>query len=181
MKNLFFQELIEMMEIRFGQEIKDHVLDNSHLDHSGSFKTRDQYDSAQFMRMVANFGRLIQLPYNSTMRAFGRHLNKNLIKKFPNIFESQKDTFSLFKNFDVVLREVKKYFPESQIPKVTFKDAGPNNLTIIYDSELPLADVAEGMLLSTIDYYQEKITVNITASSRVDENKRIFTLMKIEN
>lgn len=126
-----------------------------------------------------NFGHMIKLPYNSTLRAFGRQLNKSLIKRFPHIYKSQKDTFALLRNFEfVILTEIEKHLPSAQIPKITIVSPEPNLMIIKYESDLPLADIAEGMLLSTIDYYDERINVVGYDIVGNDKNKRQFILTK---
>jgi hypothetical protein len=178
-KGLYFQELLEMMQDRFSEDIKNQVINASQLEKGKSFTSEGDFDPALFVRMVANFGHIIHLPYSATMRAYGRHLNKSLIRKYPALFKSNPDTFTFLKTFiENAVADLNSKNTGIQIPKLTFTTPEKNQLIIKYESDLPFADVAEGMILSTIDHYDEEITCVGYDLSNGLGNHRQFILTK---
>ena len=72
--------------------------------------------------------------------------------------------------------EVRKLYPDADLPDFTFESVGPDQLTLTYQSKRGLADLAEGLLRGCFAYFKESVEIIREDISGGDSKHVKFTL-----
>lgn len=94
------------------------------------------------------------------MNAYGRHLFGRFHEGYPQFFAGSPDSFSFLRTIDQVVHvEVRKLYPDAELPHFETIEAGPGRLTMIYRSPRCLGDFAEGLMEGCFAHFGERMRV----------------------
>ncbi len=179
MKGIVFTEFLDMVEGKFGLDMTDQIISESKVANGGAYTSVGTYNHKDILNMVTTLGSFINSPVPALVRTFGRHLAKVFVKKFPDFFTSQKTLFDFLTSIDNYIHvEVRKLYPDAELPSFSHKKLGETGLELTYKSQRPFADLAYGLIEGCIEHYGEKVKV---AYQDLDDGKccnRRFTLVK---
>ncbi len=179
MKGIVFTEFLDMIEEKFGLEMTDQVIASSQVKNGGAYTSVGTYDHKDILAMVKVLGSLANLPIAALVKVFGTHLAKVFAKKFPEFFRSQNTLFDFLVSVDSYIHvEVRKLYPEAELPKFSHKKIDEKSLELTYKSQRPFADLAYGLILGCIEQYDEKVKVTYEDLDGGKGCHRRFTLVK---
>ncbi len=181
MKGIVFSEFNELVESAFGEDMLDDIIDDcaDNLPSGGSYTSVGTYDHAELVHLVVALSERSGVPVPELVKTFGLHLASVFEAKFPNFFTECDDSFSFFKKIDDHIHvEVKKLYPDAELPKFSYDDADPNRFILIYESTRQFADLAVGLLEGVAKHYQETINIAREDLSTDDATKVVFTITK---
>ena len=160
MKGIIFSELLELVDDRFGIEITERLLERSSLPSAGIYTSVGTYDFAELATLLTNLVTLTSIPAPALLRAFGGHLFQRFRTTFPEFFEGVTSSFQFLPRVDGFVHvEVRKLYPDAELPSFTCDTSAAGRLVMTYRSTRPLADLAEGMIIACIDHFHESLTV----------------------
>lgn len=159
MKGLVFVEFLEMVEEMFSPDIAQNIVDAADLPSGGAYTSLGTYDHREIVALVSKLSQATGQPASALVRAFGEHLFKRLFALYPQFFDGIDDAQDFLRCVDgYVHMEVRKLYPEAELPSFYFHDAtGPGEVTFEYRSGRPFADLAEGMILACIRHFGSAI------------------------
>ena len=179
MKGLVFTEFLEMVEEKFSPEMADRIIDASNLSTDGAYTSVGTYDHAELVSMVVSLSKESNIEVPVLIKVFGEHLFGRFAVLYPDFFDDSLSCFSFLELIDNHIHvEVRKLYPDVELP--TFKTQRPseNTLKMIYQSERPFAPLAEGLITGCIAYHQEDISLQKTDLSNGDNMHVEFLLQK---
>ncbi len=178
MKGLVFKEFINLIESSYGDETVEKMIDDANIDSKGAYTSVGTYDHNEIIRLVTELSLETTVPISVLIKFFGRNLAKIFVKKFPDFF-TNKNTFSLLKSVDSIIHvEVKKLYPDAELPRFIYEEINENHLVMDYISVRPFADLAEGLIFGVIDYYNENIEMESIDMSEGKNTARRFIIKK---
>jgi len=159
MKGVVFTEFIEMVEEHFSPETADRMLDESDLASGGAYTAVATYDHAEMMSLVGTLSRLVDQPENALVKAFGEHLFGRFAVLYPVFFtDDVRCAFDFLARIDGVIHvEVKKLYPDAELPRFEVESRTPERLSLIYESSRHLGDLAEGLIKGCLRHYGEEV------------------------
>lgn len=161
MKGIIFTEFIEMVESRFGYGLMDEIIESSNLPSRGIYTAVGTYSHTEMVQLVTELSTRIQKPTNELLKNYGQHLFKVLANSYPHFFENISNAFDFFEQIDAYIHfEVQKLYPDAELPKFETKRIDENTLEMLYLSERKMADLAEGLIIATLEFYTEKASVS---------------------
>ncbi len=167
MKGIVFTEFLEMVEDRFSPEIADRLIDESDLPSGGVYTAVGTYPHTEIVSMVIKLAEITNLPIPALINAFGQYLFGRFYTLYPNFFIGITGSLDFLSRIeDVIHVEVKKLYPDAQLPKFDIERPDANTLHMTYHSERHLGDLAEGLIQSCIAHFGERIDLqreNLTA------------------
>lgn len=177
MKGIVFSELIEMVEQDLGIETADRMIQNSHLSNQGAFTAVGTYDHRELLKMVATLSEDTGVPVPTLVQTFGRYLFSRFSELYPVFFEGVQNSLEFLGNVDHVIHlEVRKLYPDAELPKFEMHRLSPDVYELQYSSQRPLADLAEGLILACIEYFDDSIDVKRTDLANIDGTNASFEL-----
>jgi hypothetical protein len=162
MKGMVFTEFLEMIEEKFSPEMVDRIIESSDLESQGVYTTVGTYDHHEMIMLVTSLSRETGIPAPDLIRTFGEHLFRRFHHLFPNYFEGVPSAFDFLRRVDDYVHiEVRKLYPEAELPSFICEAPQPDQLSITYRSTRPFAALAEGLIRGCIAYYGEPIEVAV--------------------
>lgn len=178
MKGLVFTEFLEMVEETFSLKIADEIIASSQLSTDGAYTSVGTYHHSELVDMVVNLSRVTGIAVPELIKVFGKYLFGRFIVLYPTLIKGPKSSFDFLEIIENHVHvEVKKLYPDAELP--TFETSRPtnNSLKIIYQSERPFAPLAEGLITGCIAYHEEDIELQVTDLSN-GENKHVEFLLQ---
>ena len=180
MKGIVFTEFFEFVEGRFSPEIAEQLIEQSTLPSQGIYTSVGTYDHGEMVTLVSTLATISEIGVPDLLKEFGRHLLKQFVIKFPPFFDGISSTFEFLPKVDSFVHvEVKKLYPDAELP--TFSCVFPisDQLQMTYVSDRNLPDLAEGLILGCMEYFGEQIEV---VRSAVAGNPRatLFTMTRVK-
>ena len=179
MKGIVFTELLEMIEDEYGYDLVDELLSESTLPSGGTYTAIGTYDHAEMVTLVENLSQKTQLPMPDLLRAYGRYMFGSFIRGYRPFVDRVDTAFDLLKSVHHYIHvEVRKLYPDAELPHFTVEQPTPNRLTMLYVSERKLADFAQGLIEGCLAHYGEAAT--ITQTNIADDGSEVlFDIVKV--
>lgn len=162
MKGIIFKELIEMCEKTFGDEVVDKVIEKSRLDSGGSYTSVGNYDHGEILSLLTHLHNETKIPVKDLIISFTDYLMGTFKRVHPDFF-AHKHVFDFFESIDSYIHvEVRKLYPDSNPPKISCTRESDKKINIVYQSEKPFADVAEGLILASLSHFSATAQLQTT-------------------
>ncbi|MBZ0121035.1 MAG: heme NO-binding domain-containing protein [Sandaracinaceae bacterium] len=161
MKGVVFTELLEMVEDRFSLEVLDQVIERAELPSGGVYTSVGTYPFEELAALVRELSAVTGLPANDLLTAFGRHLLQRFAKGFPAFFTQAPTAFDFLERVESVIHvEVRKLYPDAQLPQFEWERQDRDHMTMLYRSPRRLSALAVGLIQGCADHYSESIDVS---------------------
>jgi len=161
MKGIVFTEFLELVEARFSPAVTDRLIAGADLPSGGAYTAVGTYDHAELVQLVTRLSTATGIAVPDLLRAFGQHLFGRFVLGYPQLFESTSSVFGFLAGIEGYIHvEVRKLYPDAELPHFDCALAGPNRLTLTYQSTRPFAAFAEGLILGCIEHFGERIELH---------------------
>ena len=180
MKGIVFTEFLEMVEDKFSPEVADKIIDaSSNLSTDGSYTAVGTYHHSELIELVSHLSKEVDVDLALLVETFGIYLFGRFVALYPGFFEENQTTFGFLELIENHVHvEVKKLYPDAELPTFETKRIDDNNLEMIYQSKRPFAPLAYGLMQGCKDYYNEEMDITLEDLGG-GENKHVkFTLVK---
>jgi hypothetical protein len=178
MKGIVFTEFFEMVEEKFDYQMVDNLLNTTELESGGIYTSIGTYDYTEMVNLVVNLSHQSSIPVPDLLRAFGGYLFKTFTKTYQHFIEKVPDAFT-FLGFihDYIHVEVKKLYPDAELPHFDILRPHENTLIMNYSSARKMADLAYGLIEGCLEHYGEK--ASITQENINDDGSSVkFVIVK---
>jgi hypothetical protein len=155
MKGVVFTQFIEMVEDKFGFDTVDDMIEQSGV--SGVYTQAGNYPATELLEMVTALSNITEIPVATLVEAYGEHLFGILITIYPKPIQIYNNSFDFISSVDQVVHpEVKKLYPDSDLPEFELISRDDNSLKVLYKSSKPLMDFAKGLMSACAKHYKEE-------------------------
>lgn len=180
MKGIVFTTFLDMVEDKFGYETVDSIIADSTLASNGIYTSVGTYSHQEIVQLVVALSKLKQIEVSELLKIFGKHLFEVLSKNYPMFMEASNNVFDFLSNIENYIHvEVKKLYPDAELPTFETVKLNDNQLKMIYHSERKMADLAYGLIQGSLEYYKEKATIEISLLN--EEQTNVLFLITKEN
>jgi hypothetical protein len=160
MKGLVFTEFMSMVEEKFGIDMMDDLIDESAPLSGGAYTAVGTYNHQELVDMVTILSDKVDVPIPVLINTFGHYLGAVFTQKFPSFFAEVDNTLDFLKKIDNHIHiEVRKLYPDAELPVFEFDDSDADEFKLIYKSERGFADLAQGLIEASALYYKEKFNI----------------------
>jgi hypothetical protein len=155
MKGVVFTEFMEMVEDVFSDDILEDIIDKSDLPNDGAYTAVGTYDHQEIVRMTVHLSEAVHIPVGTLLEVFGKHLFGRFTQMYPTFFTDVSEPFEFLKNIDNYIHiEVKKLYPDAQLPRFFHEQVSPTELTMYYMSSRHFEDLAIGLITGCLAYFK---------------------------
>ena len=160
MKGVVFTGFLELVEEKFGDEMVDKLLGSLELESEGAYTAVGTYDHGELFKLVGKLSEYTGVEVPVLVKTFAKFFGKQHLRKYEAFYKNTKDTFSFLESIDSHIHiEVKKLYPDAELPRFSTKRIDDTTIEMIYTSSRKLATFAEGLIEDTADYYNEKVEI----------------------
>jgi len=158
MKGVIFNLAEEVISDSFGDAVWDEVLDSSGLD--GAFTSLGNYPDQHLVSLVSSASARLGVPPDEVVRTLGKGALPRLAERYPMFFSPHESTrpFLLTLN-EIIHAEVRKLYPDAEVPEFEFDTSDPEWLVMHYRSHRKLCALAEGFVLGAAAFYGEDAVI----------------------
>jgi hypothetical protein len=160
MKGIIFTEFFELVEEKFGLAVADRIIEKAHLPHGGVYTTVGTYPHEEIVRLAVALSEELNKPLNELLEFFGYHLFGALHKGHPQFFEQPTDSLTFLASVhDYVHVEVKKLYPDAELPSFLVQKREDDYMELLYQSSRKFPDLARGLIKATIDHFGDEVVL----------------------
>lgn len=161
MRGVVFTEMIEFVENALGFEIADKMIENAKLENGGAFSQGGNYPFTDLVKLLTALSEITGKSPNDLLFIFGQYLFSVLVKLYgKNIKEVGSALDFIDSVEDYVHVEVKKLYPDVDLPTFKTVEKTDNQLILIYASEKRLESFAHGLISSCGEYFNEPLEIS---------------------
>lgn len=180
MKGVVFAEFFEFVEGRFSLDIAEQLIESSDLPSKAIYTSVGTYDHGEIVVLVSNLATIVGIEVCDLIKEFGRHLSGQFVVKFPAFFDGITSAFEFLPKVDSFVHvEVKKLYPDAELPTFSCVFPDSDKLQMTYESDRNLPDLAEGLIYGCLEHFGEQMEV---VRNNVPENPRatLFTITRLK-
>ncbi|MDC0317184.1 heme NO-binding domain-containing protein [bacterium] len=180
MKGIVFTAFIQYVEDSFGDVVVEQMISGCDLSTDGAYTTVGTYDHGEIVQMMIQLAKLSDREVPALVKDFGFQLFGTLVSGYPEVVKYVNDSFGLVATIDNHIHvEVRKLYPDADLPSFSHEFRGPDELRLLYESERGLADLAEGLLLGCFKHFREEIDLQREDLSDGAGTRVAFTMRRI--
>lgn len=176
MKGIVFTEFIEFVEDKFGFEISNDIIIESQLKSGGVYTAVGTYDFQEMVSLLVSLQSKTNIPIADLLEVFGKHLFHRFVDLYPDFVHKSLGLFGFIEKIDDYIHvEVKKLYPDAELPKLEVKAKTKDAMVMVYKSERKLGNFALGLLMSASEFFNEPMSISMQS---LDEDGSLvqFTL-----
>ena len=154
MKGVVFTEFLEMVENRFSADMVDDIIDDADLPSGGSYTAVGTYPHEEIVALVLALSQRSGLAVRDLLLAFGEHLFGRFVRGYPAFFVGITDALTFLAGIEEIIHaEVRKLYPDAELPRFDVAQHTSGRLVLIYDSRRHFEDLAEGLMRGCIAHF----------------------------
>jgi hypothetical protein len=160
MKGIIFTTFNEMVEAEVGIDVWERILETVNPESQGIYTAVEDFPDEELLGMVGELSEITGTPAIELVKAFGLFLFHALAMKHPVFIEDKPDFISFLKSIeDVIHKEVRKLYPNPNLPSLEWQQTTENALTLIYKSPRKLCHLAQGLIKGAAAQYEVDYTL----------------------
>jgi hypothetical protein len=162
MKGIVFTEFLEMIENKFSPEMADRIIEQADLRSGGIYTAVGTYDHSEMIELASRLSDETGIAPAEIMRSFGMYLFERFYTMFPIYFDRVSSSFDFLQRIEGYIHvEVRKLYPEAELPSFACATPHPGCLRLTYRSARPFAVLAEGLIRGCIAHYGEAVDIEV--------------------
>lgn len=163
MKGIVFTQFLDLVEDKFGYDMVDSILEKSDLPSGGIYTAVGTYHHSEMVQLLTHLSAATGISVSDLLKLYGRHLFGILAKGYGHFLTNIHSSFDLLENLEKYIHvEVKKLYPDAELPTFETTRIDEHTLEMIYHSERKLGDFGVGLMEACFEHFGEKATVQGT-------------------
>ena len=178
MKGIVFTEFIEMVDNKFGLSTTEKIIEKSGVD--GVYTSIGTYPHTEMVQLVVALSEETQTPIPLLLEAFGEYLFNSFTHLYPSFIEKAGDALSFLELVQSYIhQEVRKLYPNAELPEITTKRLSDTRMEMIYSSDRSMGDLAVGLVKGCFKHF--KCTGNIRVINSTEDGRHVTFSVEIDN
>lgn len=177
MKGVVFTEFLGFVSARWGEDMVDDILDAQPLASGGAYTSVGTYDHQEMHRLADALAARTGLAAPVLVRDFGEHLSATFASTQPAFFDRAGHFFDFLESVeDHIHVEVRKLYPDAELPTLRVEQRTPTRLVMHYQSPRRLGALSEGLIAGTARRYGVQVQVSSESLDGGDGQAMRFTV-----
>lgn len=160
MKGMIFTEFLEMVEETFSLSVVDRMIEASHLPSGGAYTAVGTYPHSEMVDLVVNLSKETNIPVPILLHSFGERLFQRFAIRYAHFLTYVPSAFAFLEKLESYVHvEVKKLYPEAELPKFECTKLPDGRMTMLYQSNRSMADLAQGLMEGCFHHFGENVQI----------------------
>ena len=158
MLGIVFTSLIDMLEEKVSPEFADDVIVKAELENDGAYTAVGYYPFDEMQRLLGVLVEKTGKSANELLYDFGFYLFGKLGAVHGEVLANANSMLDMLEHLDGDIHvQVKKLYPDADLPRFTVLSRTDNTMRLQYYSERELFALAEGLMDAAAQFYGCKI------------------------
>lgn len=180
MKGIIFLEFLELVEDKFGLDLADDIIEQCELPSGAAYTAVGTYAFDEMVQLVSALSDRVGVSVPDLLQVYGEHLLGRFASQYPTHFEGISTTFELLARLDDTIHvEVKKLYPEAELPRFEANMISDQQMDLRYLSDKPLSTLAYGLILGSATHFNERIQIDMDDRSTPAQTDVLFRLEQV--
>lgn len=160
MKGIVFTEFLDLVEDKFGLEMVDNIIENSDLESNGVYTSIGTYKFSEMLQLLQHLSANTNISIDDLLLVYAEHFFSVLAQSYPGLIESYKDPIEMLASIENHIHiEVRKIYPDAELPTFQVLEKTENSLVMIYKSSRAMHHFGLGLMNKTFEHFNS--TANI--------------------
>lgn len=154
MKGIVFTELLDLVGKMKSEDFVDELIESCELPSGGAYTSVGTYPHQEAVTLVMRLSEMTGTPPGDLLRVFGQHLFGRFAVLYPVFFQYVDNALDFLDQIESVIHvEVRKLYPDAELPSFETSRPADGSLDMVYRSERHMGDLAEGLIAGCIAHY----------------------------
>lgn len=160
MKGIVFTEFLDLVEEKFGLEMVDTILNQSELPSNGIYTAVGTYSFAEMVSLLTNLSKETGLDIDTLLLVYGEHFFSVVQRSYPVFLQQYTDPIEMLSSIENHIHvEVRKIYPDAELPTFTVVTKTKDSLVMIYNSSRAMHAFGRGLMNKTFEHFNTKATI----------------------
>lgn len=179
MKGIVFTEFLDLVENRFGLETVDEIIQKSKLPSNGVYTAIGTYAFSEMLTLVYNLSEKTELSIDALLHVYGLHFFSVIERDYPGILATYSNPMSLLSSVESHIHvEVRKIYPDAELPRFEVVEQIGNKLTLLYYSSRCMYAFGLGLMEKAFEHYGRNTSIT---TQKLNESGSEVKFVIIEN
>lgn len=163
MKGIVFTEFLELVENKFGYDMVDYIIENSTLPSQGAYTAIGTYDFSEMLQLLTHLSAKTNISIDDLLLVYGEHFFSIIKRDYAKLLENYNDPIQMLSSIENHIHiEVKKIYPDAELPTFIVEEKNANYLKMLYKSSRAMHFFGLGLMNKTFEHFNStsKITFN---------------------
>lgn len=162
MKGIVFTEFLDLVEDKFGLEMVDKIIDQSELDSGGVYTSIGTYRFSEMLQLLQNLSQNTGASIDNLLLVYGEHFFSIIEDSYPGLLATYKDPIEMLASIENHIHvEVRKIYPDAELPTFVVEAQTENTLIMIYKSSRAMHHFGLGLMNKTFEHFNAKATIDL--------------------
>lgn len=178
MKGIVFTEFLELVEEKFGFEMVDSILSNADLPSNGVYTAVGTYSFSEMLSLLINLNKETGIAIDELLLVYGEHFFSVVEKSYSFFLKEFNDPIEMLASIeDHIHVEVRKIYPDAELPTFTIIEKTEGKLVMLYKSSRAMHSFGLGLMNKTFEYFNEVATI-LVEKIKEDGTEVKFSIQK---
>lgn len=160
MKGIVFTEFLNLVEDKFGLEMVDFIISNSDLPSEGVYTSIGTYSFSEMLQLLKHLSNKTELSIDKLLLTYGEHFFSVIEKSYPDILASYQGPIDMLSSVENHIHvEVRKIYPDAELPTFKVIEKSENKLIMDYSSSRAMHHFGLGLMNKTFEHFETEATI----------------------
>lgn len=162
MKGIVFTEFLDLVEDKFGLEMVDKIISASNLKSDGIYTAVGTYEFSEMLQLLQHLSDSTNISIDDLLLVYAEHFFSVLVKNYPDIMSKYNDPIQMLSSIENHIHvEVRKIYPDAELPTFEILEKTKDSLTLIYKSSRAMHHFGLGLMNKTFEHFNSKATIEL--------------------
>ncbi len=160
MKGIVFTEFLDLVEQKFGLDMVDKIITQSDLPSEGVYTSVGTYSFSEMLSLLQNLSSNTGIDIDTLLLVYAEHFFSVLKSSYPGLLNTYKDPIEMISSIENHIHvEVRKIYPDAELPTFVVKEKTENSLILIYNSSRAMHHFGLGLMNKTFEHFNSTATI----------------------
>ncbi|GAB1855962.1 nitric oxide sensor HnoX [Flavobacteriaceae bacterium MHTCC 0001] len=160
MKGIVFTEFLDLVEHKFGLEMVDKIINSSNLESGGIYTAVGTYKFSEMLQLLQHLSENTDIPANDLLLVYGEHFFSVLEENYTDLLAKYAEPIDMLSSIENHIHvEVRKIYPDAELPTFTVIEKTDTSLIMIYKSSRAMHHFGLGLMNKTFEHFNATATI----------------------
>lgn len=160
MKGIVFTEFLELVEEKFGLGMVDTIIESSDLDSGGVYTSVGTYNFSEMLSLLTKLSAETNISIDDLLEVYAEHFFGFIEVSYPGFLAQYKEPIEMLASIENHIHvEVRKIYPDAELPTFTIEERTDTTLVMIYRSSRAMYSFGRGLMNKTFEYFNSSATI----------------------
>ncbi len=160
MKGIVITEFLELVEKKYGIAMVDTIIMNSSLNSKGVYTAIGTYSFSEMQQLLNQLHLNTGMSIDNLLLIYAEHFFEVLKVNYPTLLSTYKNPIEMLSSIENHIHiEVKKIYPDAELPTFEVVKKTDKSLIMIYRSSRAMHHFGLGLMKKTFEYFNSEAEI----------------------